>query len=1125
MKTSLRILGCALLSWLGGTAAVLAQSAQVSGRVADASGGGVPSATVTAVNEATGLQRNSLSNAEGYFAIPSLPPGPYRLTAELSGFAQARRSGLTLVADQSARIDFTLNLAGVTTEVTVTADQLLEVQTATLSTAVTERSIRELPLNVRDPMGLVTLTPGVVTGGLFGNTGSLDVGRGFFKSDFKVAGGRPDSQDILLDGAPNTTGDRTFMGYIPPVDATQEFKVEVNAFSAEYGRTTGGVVTIVTKSGSNDLSGSAYEFHRNSGLDSRGFFAKRAGLPPVDFRRNQFGATVGGPIRKDRTFFFAAYEGLRQNYPQTLFSTVPTERQRRGDFSQTFDSGGRLVVIYDPLTTTRLPDGRVVREPFPGNVIPAGRIDPVALAVMGYYPQPNRPGNPTTGANNFVHDGRQEMKSHNGSLRIDHSIGAGSRVFGRYSYSRSASQAPQFWDGQGSRDARAILDRYYNATLGATHVFSPTLTADLRIGFARAHAQQVSPEFPVADLGLPANYLDVAPELFPYFDITDVTGLGSATFNDQPRNTYSVLWHVDKLAGRHLLRMGADVRVLRFDALQNNNASGRFVFDRSMTQGPNPLQGGSAAGFGPASFLLGAGTSGFIDHVNGLALQRMYYAGFVQDDWKVTPKLTANIGLRYEVTTGQTEREDRLAWMDLDAPSPLGSVGGLDLRGRLQYVGVDGASRNQLGTDWNNVGPRVGFAYQANPRTAIRAGYGIFYVPMITLAVGSIGFNNTTPWVSSVDGLRPENYLRNPFPQGFNLPKDTSDPLTNVGFGISGFVHDERVGYTQQWNLSLQRQIGASTLVDLAYVGNKGTSLQWGSGFEENSLDPQYLALGTALNDRVPNPFFGIIKTGPLSGQTVARRQLLLPYPQYTSVFRNLPMAASAIYHGLMLKVERRVSKGLTMLGSYTWSKHIDDSSAQEGFLDRGAGGVLNLYDRGAERSLSTFDTPHRLVVSAVYDLPVGRGRAIGQEMPKLLDILLGGWTVSGIGTYQSGLPIIVSRPSVRTGKDPRLDDPTPEHWFDTTAFAPAAPFTFGNVGRTAPDLRTDTTRNIDLTLGKYVTLSGRVRLQIRADAFNLLNTTRFAAPNGSVTSQAFGTVTSQANSPREIQLGVKLYW
>src|SRR5712691_8370641 len=455
MRIMLRGVGLVLLVGFGCAADLLAQSAQVSGRVADASESRVPGATVTALNEATGLRRASTSNGEGYYAIPALPPGPYRLTAELSGFATSIRRGLVLVADQSVRVDFVLGVGGVADEVTVTADALLESQSATVGTIVTERSIRELPLDVREPMGLVVLTPGVVTGGLFGNTGSLDVGRGFFKADFKVGGGRPDSQDILLDGASNITGDRTFLAYIPSVDATQEFKVETNAFSAEYGRTTGGVVTIVTRAGSNKLTGTAYEFLRDSALDANGFFANRAGLPKVYFRRNQFGAVVGGPIRRDRTFFFAAHEGLRQNYPQTLISTVPTERQRLGDFSQTFDNQGRLVVIYDPRTTTRLPSGQIVRQPFPGNVIPADRIDPVARAVLGYYPAPNRPGAATTGADNFVHTGVQQQNTNNYSARIDHTIGS-SRLFGRYSYQRSESHAPVRWDGPGARDARTI---------------------------------------------------------------------------------------------------------------------------------------------------------------------------------------------------------------------------------------------------------------------------------------------------------------------------------------------------------------------------------------------------------------------------------------------------------------------------------------------------------------------------------------------------------------------------------------------------------------------------------------------------------------------------------------------
>lgn len=1097
---------------------VHAQTAQITGRISDTSGATVPGATITVTNQATGTVRTTVSNNEGYFTVPVLQPGTYRVKVELLGFAPVAREAVTLVAEQTARLDFVLDVSAVREQVTVTATPLLESESASVGTIVTERSIRELPLNVRDPMGLVALTPGVVTGNLFGASGGLDVGRNFFKSDFKIGGGRPEGQDMLLDGASNITGDRSFLGYIPPVDATQEFKVQANVFSAEFGRTTGGVVTIVTKSGGNTLSGAAYEFHRNSALDANGFFANRAGRPRPDFRRNQFGGAAGGPVLRDRTFYFGAYEGLRQKFPSTVLSTVPTARERAGDFSQTFDSQGRLIVIYDPLT---LAGGS--RQPFPGNIIPRERLDPVALNVIKFYPEPNQPGDPVTGANNFVHTSEQTIDTNNYSVRVDHNLRDDNKVFGRYSFQRSDSIAPVRWIGPGARDARTIIDRYYNAVLGDTHLLAPTLTIEVRAGFARAHANQVSPAFDLSQLGFPAAFLDIAPDLFPHFNISDVTALGSAAFNDQPRNTYSLLGSVNTVAGRHFLKTGFDYRVLQFNAFQNNNASGSFSFSRGMTQGPNPNQARSDAGQGLASFLLGAGTAGTIDHISGLALQRKYYAFYVQDDWKLTPHLTFNLGVRYDITAGQTERHDRLAWMDLEAPSPLGSIGGLNLRGALRFAGTDGNPRNQIATDKNNVAPRIGIVYRPLEYTVVRTGYGIFYAPMIVLGVGSLGFNSSTPWVATIDGILPENYLRNPFPQGFNLPTGVRDPLTNVGFGISGYVRRERVGYTQQWNLSVQQQIG-DLLVEAAYLGNKGTSLQFGTGFEENSLNPDFLALGSALNDRVENPFFGHIATGPLSGPTVARRQLLLPFPQYTSVLRNLPMAASSIYHGLMLKAERRVATSLTLLASYTWSKHIDDSSTQEGFLAPG-GGILNFYNRRAERSLSVFDTPHRLVVSAVYDLPVGKARAIGGGMGAALDALLGGWTFSGIGTLQSGAPVIIGRPSVNNGRSARLDRPTIDRWFDTMVFSPAPPFTFGNVGRTSPDVRSDGVSNVDFTLSKYLHIRSKYRVQLRVEAFNAFNTPRFGPPNGTLTSPAFGTVTTQANNSREIQLGVKLYF
>ncbi|MPY86318.1 MAG: hypothetical protein GEU99_00170 [Luteitalea sp.] len=1093
------------------------QTAQVSGRVTDASDRVVAGVTVTVAHRDTGVARTSVTNEEGYYSVPALPPGTYVITAELEGFAAAERDGLVLVNDQAARADVVLRPGGVDEQVQVTAHALLESENADVGNVVTERSIHELPLNVREPISLVTLTPGVTTGANFGSGGGRSAGRNFFKANFRVAGGRNRGQDVLLDGVANVTAD-AFVGYIPPVDATQEFKVETNAFSAEYGRTTGGILSIVTKSGTNELRGTAYEFYRNDALDSTDFFTTQAGLEPPDFTRNQFGGVVGGPILADRTFFFGSYEGLRQEFPQTLISTVPTMAQRAGDFSETRDAQGRRIVIYDALTTRTLPNGDVVRDPFPGNRIPEDRWDPVGESVLDSYPEPNQPGDPVTGADNYAFTGDQTTDTNNYNVRVDHQLSEGHRLFGRYAYQRSDQEAAARWPGGSSPDESTLIDRYNNAVLGDTIVISPTTTAEVQAGFTRAHANIVAPAFDVLQLGFPQYMSQLDTSLWPQFSVADATNIGNGFGNDQPRNTYSVVGQVHRLAGRHLVKVGVDFRVLQFNAFENNDPAGSFSFSRSMTQGPIANQASPNAGHGVASLLLGTGSGGNVDHVSGLALQRRSYGLFIQDDWRVTPRLTVNLGLRYDVDTGMTERFDRLTWLDLDAPSPLAEATALPLRGAVRFAGTDGP-RNQLDTDWNNVAPRVGIAYRAGPDTVVRAGYGIFYAPMPVRRIGSIGFDTETPWVASLDGLVPTNYLRNPFPQGFNLPTGERDPLTNVGFNLSSTTRDQPVGYTQQWSLSVQRQLDDRLLLDISYLGNKGTKLQSGVVFEENSLAPEHLALGNQLNALVENPFYGLIESGPLSSPTVAHEQLLLPYPQYTSVARQFPMATSAIYHALALKAERRASSGLTLLASYVWSKLIDHASEQVGGTS-----ILNFYDRRAERSLSTYDTPHNLVASAVYELPFGRDRRWASTLPTLVDALVGGWTVGAIATFRSGFPVAISRPSVRGEQSPRLDNPTIERWFDTDVFSPAEPFTFGNVSRTLPDVRRDGVRNVDMTLSKNVQV-GHYRLQIRADVFNIFNRTQFAAPNGTVTSASFGAVTSQGNSPREVQLGLKLYW
>ncbi len=562
--------------------------------------------------------------------------------------------------------------------------------------------------------------------------------------------------------------------------------------------------------------------------------------------------------------------------------------------------------------------------------------------------------------------------------------------------------------------------------------------------------------------------------------------------------------------------------------MQNGRPAGDFRFYGGFTRGPDPFKSSKNAGFGFADFLMGAGAKGGIDHINGLSLQRLYYAFYVQDDWRVTPKLTLNLGLRYDITTGQTERFDRLTSFDADVRSPLSDEAGMELKGVLRYLGRGGEPRNQFDTDWNNFGPRFGFAYKLRNSTVVRGGYGIFYAPMVVLGVGSIGFNSSTPWVTTIDGLMPNDFLRDPFPQGFNLPTGETDPLTNVGYSLSITTRGERTPYVQQWNFGFQQELPGNLLVEVAYLGAKGTKLQFGDGVPLNPVPTEALALGPGLNEKVPNPFYGIIEKGPLSGPKVTRAQLLKPMPQYTSVSRSIVDMGSSIYHAMTVKVEKRLSAGLSLLAAYTVSKQIDNSSSQEGWLDQ-APGLLSTHGAYAEwrlhRSVSAYDVPQRLVLSHVYDLPFGRDRAIGANWNTVLNGLLGGWSWSGILTLQSGLPLAISRPSVNNGRSAKLDNPTIERWFDTSVFAPAEPFTFGNVGRLLPDVRADGITSYDMSIAKNFYFLERYRLQFRAEFFNLTNTPQFNRPNGGVTSRNFGVVNSTAAPARQIQFALKLYW
>jgi hypothetical protein len=1122
MSVSLRIL--ALTAFSASLLSAQTFQGQISGVVHDKSGGVVPGVQLTAIDANSGAKYNAVSNQTGVYRFPALPPSQYKVTATLQGFKTFSEGPVTIQVNQNFDLDITLEPGQVSETVQVTADAPpLETANSTLGQVVTTRSIIALPLNIRDPFALVGLTPGVTFGSNFGNGGGKDVGRNFFKSDFNVGGGRSGSQEILLDGAPNTTPDINRGIINPPVDSVQEFKVQANSYDSEFGRTSGGVVNMVTKGGTNEYHAIGYDFERHSNLDANDFFNNRAGRALTSFQRHQFGGNVGGPILKNKWFLFGDYEGLRQGYPNSVISTVPTALQRAGNFSQTFTgsaSNPSLITIYDPDTLTTLGDGSRQRSPFPGNIIPANRFDAVAAKTVPFYPLPNIAGTAVTGQNNYFFGPKSITNSNKYDIRSDVTLTESTRFFVRFSRQEDDRISPGNMPlpiGGG----RQTTDHYTQGVADITHVFSPALVGDAQFSANRALATQygMSQGFDVAQLGFVPSFTSQVVSQFPNFTISDVVGTannGNDNFLQfQPRNTYAARGSLSWLHGTHSLKFGGEYRWLHFNEGQLNNPTGAFNFNRGFTQGPNAVQSSATAGFGFASFLLGDVASGSINRLNPISTQSRYSAGFAQDDWRLSSRLTLNIGLRWEMSSGDMEKYNRLAYFDPFATSGIGAKAGLpDLKGQLVWTGQ--GNGNQQATT-NNFGPRAGFAFQIDPKTVLRGGYGIFFLPRNVQGNGdgAVEAFRTTTMLATIDGLTPTNRLTNPYPTGILPALNDRDPLANVGSTVSAPTHEYQNPYAQTWSLGVQRELPGKLVLDVHYWGNKGTRLL--TTWNINQLPDVYLSMGNRLNDQVPNPFFNIITTGSLTASTISRQQSLLPFPQYagaSGVQRVFVPASNSTYQAGTVQVERRLSNTFTFLAAYTRSKAIDDVR-----------NPMDYYNRALEKALSGFDAPNQFVLSSVYQLPIGKGRALGTNWGKAADALLGGWQLSGIIRVQSGFPVSVGR-IINNGQSAKLDNPTIDRWFNTGVFSNVPAFTYGNTGPVLPDVRTDGLRNIDAVMSKdfVVNIKDRkVTTQFRAEFYNLFNHPQFAAPNGTVSSQAFGQITAIANAPRDIQFGLKV--
>ncbi|SEB37620.1 TonB-dependent receptor [Terriglobus roseus] len=1112
--------------------------ASIAGTVRDASGAAIPGATITIIDAATNEQKRLTTDSHSDYTLLGLAPGSYRMTATAPGFRTYEQQGIRLDLDQHARQDITLEVGDVQQVVSVTADVAgLDPVTSTVSDEVNGTSLRDLPLNTRNPYQLVSLVPGFQ-----GSTGD-----DYNSNSFSINGTRQGYTDVLVDGSPAgfpTVNGNSGIGVFPSIDAIGEYRILAQNYAAEYGRTAGGIVNVVYKSGANRFHGSLFEFLRNNALDANDYFSNQNGKALPAFHRNQYGGTFTGPIRRDKTFFLLNAELLRQNQFQSLTTTVPTAQQRVGDFSQTFASNGKLIAIYNPFTTRQNPNfgqtgqSRYIRDAFAGNVIPSALWSKVAASVMQFYPQATSNGDAVTHANNYFASGSTITQTTAWDVRVDHNLTDTQKIFARYA-NRYYSSAPNALFPQNLAVAEGLIngeDYARGLTIGYTNTLNPHTIWDTRLGFARTlyNYLNTSLGYQASSLGLPST-LNAAggTAIFPTFGASGYTTLGNEGNRHNAFMSYSLLSSITVERGSHIFKAGFDGRLIRVNDHESNDSAGLFNFSQSFTQGPDPQTANINAGNSIASLLLGTGTGDLIQNFKDDASQSYYFAGYLQDDWHIVKTLTLNLGVRYDIDTPRTERYNRMNYFDPNAASPLqNAVPGL--KGGLVFVGVDGKSRHQYHIDNNNLAPRFGFAWSATPSTVVHGGASVVYGPSAQAAAGTVGpygFRVQNTWASSAgnDGITPLNTLDNPFPQGFSAPPGASAGLlTGIGSQIEGAIQNTPTPYAEQWVLDVQQALGKDVTINMTYVGNRGRKQQQSreGGIDYDQLPASDLSYGSSLSDQVANPYFGVINVAPFNANTIARSQLLKQYSQFTSVLPLFLSGGNTQYDAFQFRANKRFSRGLQVQASYTWARNFDNGTTHQ-----------DSFHPMADFAVSSQDVRNRFVASYIYDLPFGRGRRFAGTISPWQDILVGGWAVNGVTTIQGGTPLQITASNVSG-----LGNPTEyANWdgqnatlhtdlhtrlnrsFDTTHFSQPKAFTLGNGPAYYNTLRGPGLNSTDLSLFKDFGAAERVKLQFRAEAFNVFNHVQFSNPNTSVASTSFGAITSQANNPRQLQFGLKL--
>jgi hypothetical protein len=1179
-----------VLLLFGGTPGARAQlavtTATLTGTVTDPTGSVVPDAKVTLSSPERGITRTFTTGAQGNYSFSQLAPSTYQLTIQAKGFNQYIQNGITLDAGQSASQDIRLNVGSVDQQVVVSSQaNLLNTENSNISAEVDSKQIVELPLNLRNIYNLATLNSSVnnnaeyqvLLGGGGNTTDSADQDVSFMN----FSGGFFGTSGFLLDGTFDVSPDWGEVMYVPSVDAVEEFKIQNSSFTAQYGWSTGNIVDVTTKSGTNTFHGDTYFFYRNAALDANLWFSNHHGLPKQDVTREQFGVTAGGPLyiphlyeQRDKTFIFGVYERFSAASPSTGIFTVPDAQFRAGNFAQLLgpqvgtDALGRPVYsgqIYDPHSGRAITAGVVdpttglvanstgyIRDPISNNNVAAlGPFDAVGAKLLSYYPTPTN----SALANNLTVNGNAPASSDEYSVRLDHNINDASRYFARASIKEEYKTGePAYYGATNDAGPGVIVsDNRWDFVAGYSHVFNQTLTMNALAGtqYHREHDVGQSQGFAPSSLGLP-SYLDANPN-FPQVTVTGQSNLGNSTGGANavrgPVTTAAV--NLEKILGKHTLSFG----FMGVDMLYANEGVYENTLDEygHFTCGPNPYLCTANTGNAVAQMLLGLPDGGGAGIASRPAASMHFYAWYLQDDWHVIPKLTLNLGLRYEIQGAPTYRRNEGAYFDANIDNPIGPAVGVlgTLPGALQYM--SSGNRGIYKTNYDNLSPRIGFSYQALPKLIFRGGYGIFFPISISQEEATTdGYSPNTAVVSSLNAgvnAAPGLSLENPWPNGFVQPTGNSlGALQDVGYSTTAVFRQRPSSYVQQYMLGLQYGFTPNDSLELNYYGSHGTHMLSGNGISHTQVDPSNLPLGTqVLNNLVPNPFYGHIAAGKtacgMDQPTIVYSHLLQPYPQYCGVTENQPNNGFSLYDAFEATYNHRFHNGLSVLVSYTFSKFLDNVEGVNSWAMTGNSSPANNYNLAAEKSVDGGDTPQSLVVSYIYDLPVGRGKKFGSGFNRKVDGVLGGWEVTGIVTSKSGIPIAVSGNNIPSyGGTPRPDVIANTHaahqsvaeWFNTGAFAYAPYGTFGTASRYLSYMRAPDYNNFDTGIMKNWSLFRETRLQFRAEMFNTFNHPQFYSPSGAypgcdpnVTStcpSGFGQITN-AFPGREVQVSGKFYW